>query len=144
VRRESIPAPLRLSLSGPTAVHDAVVAASTFAERAGLAGASASRLAIVVEELAMNLYDHGGLGADDAFDLELSSSRAEVRLVLIAPGPEFDPRQSISREFSSSRGGGAGLDLVRTWSRLLEHDYVEGRNRLALALPIATASGTAD
>jgi anti-sigma regulatory factor (Ser/Thr protein kinase) len=135
-RRESIPGPLRLSLSGPTAVHDAVVAANTFAERVGLADAYASRLVIVVEELAMNLYDHGGLGVDDAFDLELSSSRAEVRLVLIAPGPEFDPRQSIFREFSSSRGAGAGLNLVLAWSRLIEHNYVEGRNRLALALPI--------
>ena len=119
------------------AVHDAVVAARAFAERAGIDHAAGPRLAIVVEELVTNLYDHGGLRADDAFDLELSSNGAEVRFALSAPGPEFDPWLPVFGRKPSSTGAGAGLELVKAWSSLLEHDYANGRNRLALTLPIS-------
>jgi anti-sigma regulatory factor (Ser/Thr protein kinase) len=134
--RESIPAPLRLRLSEPKAVHDAVVAAGSFAKRAGIDGATASRLAIVVEELVINLYDHGGLRADDAFELELSSNGTEVRFALSAPGPEFDPWRPASGRNLGSSGAGAGVKLVKAWSSHLEHDYADGQNRLALTLPI--------
>jgi len=134
--RESIPAPLRLRLSGSTAVHDAVVAAGSFAGRAGIDDATAPRLAIVVEELVINLYDHGGLRADDTFELELSSNGKEVTFALSAPGPKFDPWLPSSGHETRSMGAGAGLNLVKAWSSHLEHDYAGGQNRLALTLPI--------
>jgi anti-sigma regulatory factor (Ser/Thr protein kinase) len=136
VARESIPAPLRLGLSGPSAVHDAVGAARSFAHRAGLDDLAASRLAIVVEELAINLYDHGGLGPADLFELELSSDGSELSLSLVAPGPDFDPTLWVARSASRSTGAGAGLNLVKAWSGRLEHEYAGGYNRLALTLPI--------
>jgi len=135
--RESIPAPLRLSLSGPAAVHDAVVAACAFAKCAGVDDANAARLAIVVEELAINLYDHGNLSSDDAFECELSSNGTDLRFVLRAPGPEFDPWLPVSQREPKSTGAGAGLKLVKAWSSGFEHDYTDGQNRLALTMPIS-------
>jgi serine/threonine-protein kinase RsbW len=134
--RESIPAPLRLKLSGPAAVHYAVVAARAFAQRAGIDGANAPRLAIVVEELVTNLFDHGGLDVGDTFDLELSSTGKEVRFALSARGPEFDPWVSVARREPNTKGAGTGLKLVKAWSSRLEHEYADGRNRLALTLPV--------
>jgi len=83
--RESIPVPLQLRLSGPTAVHDATAAARDFAEAGGLDEADASRLAVVVEELVTNLYDHGGLGEEDEFFVELSLTEVDLRLVIGIP-----------------------------------------------------------
>jgi anti-sigma regulatory factor (Ser/Thr protein kinase) len=134
--RESIPAPLRLRLSGPTAVHDAVVAAGDFAKRAGLDGANSSRLAIVVEELVINLYDHGDLQPDDGFELALSSDGTELRFALTARGQEFDPWAPVPQRQSSAAGAGAGLKLAKAWSSRFEHEYAGGHNRLALTLPI--------
>jgi anti-sigma regulatory factor (Ser/Thr protein kinase) len=136
--RESNPTPLRLSLSGPSAVHDAVVAASYFAECAGVDNASAPRLAIIVEELVTNLYDHGNLGNEDAFEIELSSDGKELKLLLIAPGPKFNPWLPRLPTHPSPSGAGAGLKLVKAWSSRLEHEHSDGANRLALTLPISS------
>ena len=135
-RRDSIPAPLQLSLSGLTAVHDAVAAARAFADTAVIDPAAGSRLAVLIEELVTNLYDHGGLASDQAFGLELACANGQVTLILLAPGPEFDPRGPSPRR-TSSAGAGAGLKLVKAWSRRLEHAYVDGHNRLFLTLPVS-------
>ena len=132
--RDSIPDPLHLRLSGSTAAHDAVAAARSFSQSAKLDEASASRLAIIVEELVLNLYDHGGLETGDPFEMELAATRVEVRLALTSPGPEFDPTQSISE--GSATGAGVGLKLVKTWGRHLKHEYSDGQNRLELMLPM--------
>ena len=99
--------------------------------------ASATRFAVVVEELVTNLYDHGGLTSGDLFELEMSPSAKEVRLVLIAPGKEFDPTAAPPRVTTSSKGAGAGLKLVRAWSQRIDYHYVDGRNRIELSLPRA-------
>jgi serine/threonine-protein kinase RsbW len=136
--RESNQGPLRLSFSGPTAVHDATLAARDFAVSARIDEADQSRLAIVVEELVTNLYDHGGLNADDVFEIELSSSAMTVSFVLVAPGTAFDSGLHILRPEAFSRGGGAGLKLVQAWSRHIDHHYANGKNRLAVVLPFSS------
>src|SRR5437868_13493227 len=78
--RESSQKPLTLALSGPAAVHDSVAAAHAFADAAGFAHATRSRLAIVVEELVTNLYDHGELAPDEAFELDSSATAGVMRL----------------------------------------------------------------
>jgi anti-sigma regulatory factor (Ser/Thr protein kinase) len=126
-----------LSLRGPSAVAGAIAAARAFGERAGFADAQLARLAILVEELVINLYDHGELGLDGVLDLEMASVGRDVKLILIAPGREFDPRAKRSRVGNHSQGAGAGLKLVSAWSSRIDHRYVEGRNRLELLVPIA-------
>lgn len=127
--------PVRLGLSGPTAVHEATLAARNFARSARLSEADAARLAIVVEELVANLYDHGGLGVDDAFEIELSATATDIKVVLIDPGTPFDPGlASLDRDFPT-RGGGAGLKLVRAWAIRTDYRSIDGLNRLAVSLP---------
>jgi len=133
--RESIPVPLQLRLSGPTAVHDATAAARDFAEAGGLDEADASRLAVVVEELVTNLYDHGGLGEEDEFFVELSLTEVDLRLVITDPGQPFDPGGADNGDLPQ-RGGGAGLKLVRAWASQIRYQSAKGRNQLVVHLPV--------
>jgi anti-sigma regulatory factor (Ser/Thr protein kinase) len=136
--RESIPDPLRLKLSGEGAVSIAVSSARVFASAAILDRASSARLAIVVEELVLNLYDHGELAADEFFELELQRIPDALRVSLIAPGPKFDPRVETRTSTPRSAGASAGLKLIREWSQSIEHDYVDGRNRVVTTLAVST------
>lgn len=133
--RESIPEPLRLAISGPSAIHDATKAARDFAEDAGIQGVDLSRLAIVVEELVTNLYDHGGLEADDEFEIEFSASDAEMNLIITDHGSAFDPNALPRTSAVPSRGGGAGLRLLKDWATRTEYQTSASQNRLAVVLP---------
>ncbi|HEX4801112.1 MAG TPA: ATP-binding protein [Sphingomicrobium sp.] len=116
-------------------MHEATLAARNFAEAIALAEVDASRLAIVVEELVTNLYDHGGLGDDAMFTIDLSATDAEVVMILTDPGKPFDPASAKVDAPTRSRGGGAGLKLLRAWASYTHYQTVEGRNRLRLSLP---------
>ena len=137
--RESNPVNLRVSLVGPGALHDAVAGARSFAERAGIDGPEASRLAIVVEELVTNLYDHGGLTNDDEFSIELVLNRVDVSVTVTDPGRPFDARRVGDDAELPERGGGAGLRLVRSWASTIDYRRIDGRNRLVVWLPLAGA-----
>jgi serine/threonine-protein kinase RsbW len=135
--RESNPVNLRVRLAGPGAIHDALVAAHSFAERAALDDADASRLAIVVEELVTNLFDHGGLTGEDEFEVEFVLNSADVIVTITDPGTAFDARRIEDDARLPDRGGGAGLRLVRSWASTIDYRRVDGRNRLVVWLPLA-------
>ena len=116
-------------------MHEATLAARDFAEAAALAEADASRLAIVVEELVTNLYDHGGLADDAMFTIDLSATDVEVVMILTDPGKPFDPASAKVDAPTRSRGGGAGLKLLRAWASYTHYQTEDGRNRLRLGLP---------
>jgi serine/threonine-protein kinase RsbW len=132
---ESIHDPVRLRLSGPSAVNEATRAARGFARSANIDDADAARLAIVVEELVTNLYDHGGLTADDFFEIELSATDTTISLVLIDFGKAFDPNLATVDRAIPERGGGAGLKLVRAWASRAEYQATGSQNRLTVLLP---------
>lgn len=134
-RRESNPGEVRLYLSGPSAIHDAVRAARDFAVRAALDPPDGSRLAILVEELVANLYDHGRLAADDVVELALDPAADGVSLTLVDPGKPFDPGLAALDTPIPRRGGGAGLRLLRSWAGRIDYRSAEGRNRLTLLIP---------
>jgi len=133
---ESIPATLRLSLTGPQAVHAATSCARDFAALQEIDSAAAARLAIAVEELVTNLYEHGGLGADDAIELSLSRSADAVSLTITDQGMPFDPRSAEQSPAVPERGGGAGLALVRAWASESDYEVGEKGNRLTISLPL--------
>ena len=132
---ESIHDPLRRSLSGPAAIHEAVAASRSFAATFEIPEADAARLAIIVEELVTNLYDHGGLGPDDTFEIELSATAIDIRLVLLDSGKPFHPLAAARDRKTPARGGGAGLKLVRAWATSADYRSIDGVNRLAVSLP---------
>ena len=123
-------------------MHQANLAARNFGDRAGIDEGDRSRLAIVVEELVTNLFDHGGLTDEDVFEIELSAADAHIRLVLIDPGRAFDPRLVPDDDAIPSRGGGDGLKLVRTWASEIDYQIVGPHNRLAVALPVGCVGMT--
>ena len=135
--RDSIPEPLRRTFSGTNAVHAATEAARRFAGGVDLGATEASHLAIVVEELVTNYYEHSGAGADDTIALELSRRDQELVLTLIYSGPPFDPRSAPIDGTVPARGGGAGLKLVRSWASGIDYHQTGGLNRLTVRLPLS-------
>ena len=133
--RESIPAPLQVSVFGTTAVHDATAVAREYAESGGVTDEDVSRLAIVIEELVTNLYDHAEVGPDDEVAIELSLSEVDLRLVLTDSRRPFDPGSADNGDLPE-RGGGAGLKLVRAWASQIRYESENGFNRLVLHLPV--------
>lgn len=116
-------------------MHEAILAARNFAKMAKITKSDSVRLAIVVEELVTNLYDHGGLSPEDVFQLELSATRTDIRVVLIDPGKAFDPDLRRLDDTTPERGGGAGLRLVQAWTISTDYQSADGHNRLDLLLP---------
>ena len=120
---------------GPNAVREGVAAARAFAATRALAG-DAEVLAIIVEELLFNLLDHGDAAAGDPITLGITCSPDGIRLVLESGGTPFDPREARTDRPLADRGGGAGLALVRAWSRIEASESAGGRNRLQLLIPL--------
>lgn len=135
--RDSIPAALRGTFSGANAVHEATEAARRFAAGVGLDATEVLHLAIVVEELVTNYYEHSGASADDTIALELSRQDEELVLTLVDTGPPFDPRSAPMDGTVPARGGGAGLKLVRSWASGIDYHQTGGLNRLTVRLPLS-------
>ncbi len=113
----------------------ALAAVRHFAARCGLPPDAASRLAIVVEELVANIVEHGAAEGTE-ISLAVSLRGPEIALTVRDQGDFFDPRRARLPAVMPARGGGVGLALVREWSRIEEYRRTDGRNRLALAIPI--------
>jgi serine/threonine-protein kinase RsbW len=104
-------------------------------------GEAAARLAIVVEELVANIFDHGGLKPDECVEMSLSRLGREVSLTLEDRGNAFDPRQPPLPNVETA-GAGAGLGLINAWTRILSYESAGEVNRLELIIPLdATPSG---
>lgn len=137
--RDSKSASVTIRCKGETALRESVEAARLFGIDTGLAAADAARLAIVVEELVVNLVDHGGMDPADAIELGLSRGPdGVIALVLIDEGAVFDPRTSDADAAIPERGGGAGLNLVRAWATIVDYRSEGGRNRTEVSIPPAS------
>lgn len=126
---------------GPNAVATALAAAGEFCERTGIGGCPA--LAVIVEELVVNLVEHDGGSADDRIELQLAHDGDRIRLTLSDGGAPFDPRLAEQADLPPDRGGGAGLALVRAWSRIELYTRIGGRNHLQLLIPLDEAGDEA-
>ena len=51
-------------------------------------------------------------------------------------GLPFDPRDAVFEGPNLERGGGAGLELIRAWSRIADYTRRAGRNRLFVEMPL--------
>ena len=115
----------------------ALAAVRSFVARAGLDRDPAERLAIVVEEWVANVVEHGGPPGESRIGLRLASAGGVVRITVTDLGQAFDPRCAVLEAPNLERGGGAGLELMRAWSRVSAYGRRAGRNRLVLELPLA-------
>ncbi|MDZ4374753.1 MAG: ATP-binding protein [Phenylobacterium sp.] len=105
-----------------------------FAARAALADQAADRLAIVVEEWIANVVEHGAPAAGSRIGLSLGREDAHIRVSLSDAGLPFDLRDVRFEGPNLERGGGVGLELIRTWCRVAGYGRRGGRNRLELEL----------
>lgn len=127
------------TLRGGNAVTDASVAARTFGEAQWLADDELARLSIIIEEIIANLYEHGGVTADQEIRMALESEPGAIRITLLDPGAPFDPRSAPTPSQRPERGGGAGIDIVRAWAQMVDYQVTPEGNRLELLLPVGTA-----
>ncbi len=112
-------------------------AARRFASDRCLAPAQAARLAILVEELVINAREHGGVAEDQPIHLTLADGPEGLVVTLTDPGTPHDPRSHVAADMVPERGGGAGLDLVRQWTDILDYRRTAGRNELTFRLRAA-------
>ena len=122
-------------VSGAHAVTAASDAARAFGEMQWLSEDEVARLCIIIEELVANLYDHGGVSRDDEITLTLASEPTGLVIALTDPGKPFDPRQPRRKSDPSDRGGGAGIDIIRSWALITSYEVTDAGNRLELFLP---------
>lgn len=94
------------------------------------------RLAVVVEEWVSNLIEHADLPPGARVGLSLAMGNGVVKVRITDPGAPFDPRLATFEGPNPERGGGAGLALLRAWSRIEGYERRDSRNRLRLALEI--------
>jgi len=136
--RESQSDRQRIEVAGPTALGDAVAATRRYAIEQGLADRDQARLCIIVEELVTNLCEHGICEVEREITLELQRQASIVALVIEDNGAPFDPRATSAPAGIPARGGGAGLNLVKSWSDIVGYGSANGRNRLLLNLPLVS------
>lgn len=121
---------------GPNMVGEALALAETIADPAR--PGTAARVAVVVEELVMNLLDHTQIDRSATLSIGFEPVATGVRVVLIDDAAPFDPRAArpIGDLPNEERGGGGGLELVRAWSRIVRYTRIAGRNELELIVHV--------
>ena len=136
--RESNSDGISLTVRGGDAVSEASRAARAFGEAQWLTEDELARLCIIIEELLANLYDHGGVTAEQTVELRLESEPGGIRIIIVDPGTAFDPRGAPKPSERPERGGGAGIDIVQAWAEFVSYETTIGGNRMELLLPVGT------
>lgn len=127
---------MKCQLQGSKAVSQALGAARAFGEAQLLTEDTCARFCIVIEELVANLYEHGGLTNEDKVELSLGREPDGIRITIADPGKPFDPRSATPKPERPERGGGVGIDIVRSWTQFVDYAVTLEGNRLELVLPI--------
>lgn len=119
------------------AVARLIGVARAFAAEARLPPNAADSLALIVEEWAANVVEHSGAAPTSLIVLRLERMGGAVRIAFSDAGVAFDPRTVEERGLNLERGGGAGIAMIRFWSRIADYRRRGGRNRLMLVLEVA-------
>lgn len=120
------------------ALRPVLVDVHEFAGRAALDAAMTRRLAIVAEELLINLLEHAIPTADSgeiACSLKLEWREDTLFLALEDDSVRFDPRRVTLLELpNADRGGGVGLALVKAFATIDDYVSADGINCLTLRM----------
>ena len=81
--------------------------------------------------------EHGGPQGGARIVLRLSLEGGLVRVAVSDAGRPFDPRNAAFDQPNAERGGGAGLAMIASLSRIATYVRRAGRNRLVLEMPLA-------
>jgi anti-sigma regulatory factor (Ser/Thr protein kinase) len=106
-----------------------------FAAAQALDATTKRRLAIIVEELLVNVIDHAMHDRDIALGLQLRHGQDGLVITIDDDSVAFDPRSVAPPELpNADHGGGVGLAIVKAWADIVSYDSEDGRNRLVLRL----------
>jgi serine/threonine-protein kinase RsbW len=134
-RRNSNPLSCLLDENGPESIHRAVTLAQEYSAQHAPAHMPSARLAILIEELVTNLYDHGAVGEGFSGELVLDDRGDGLLVTLRDSGAPFDPRQAAELDMpNTERGGGVGLAMIRAWADVLDYRREGAMNRLDLRM----------
>ena len=108
------------------------------AEQAGLPQEAAERLELIVEELVLNIANHGYHGNAGPVAMELCQDGPGIRVRLMDQAPPFDPDAQASPDCSlplSERPlGGLGIMLVKNMSDDMRYHRDGNRNILDISV----------
>jgi len=119
--------------AGPRAVSEALAAVREFFKVGQCDADGRAHLAIIVEELVLNIVEHGLPPANDPIEIIFTHTDQGTRLEIADGGTFFDPRDAEPpSDLPPERGGGAGIALVLAWAEILSYARRDGRNHMAL------------
>jgi len=112
----------------------------------GVPQAECDRLAICLEEVLMNIIDHGGptaLSEPVRLQFQVEGNQA-ARLTVSDAGEAFDPLSwslaTAPRTLDEARPDGMGLRMIRQCSHALDYRREAGRNHLTFGTHWSTDS----
>ncbi len=96
----------------------------------GISRDTASLVRLLVMELGANLVEHGGLGEEDSFWLQVRVDGSVCQLVLVDNGAEWDLEEALSRELGEAHmdDRGRGLAITNAISDRIERYRVDDEN----------------
>jgi CheY-like chemotaxis protein/anti-sigma regulatory factor (Ser/Thr protein kinase) len=96
----------------------------------GISADTAAMVRLLVMELGANLVDHGGLGEDDSFWLQLRIDGRVCQLVIRDEGTEWDLDAALHRELDEAYMGerGRGLAITNAIADRIERYRVQTQN----------------
>lgn len=113
-----------------------------FCKSAGLSRETQHAIDLSLTEWLTNVISYGlDPGTGQTIDVRMSWNGAEVEIEVIDPGRPFDPVQHADVDTSvpleEKPIGGLGIHLMRKMMDRINHDRVDGRNRLVMTKAVA-------
>lgn len=92
---------------------------------------------LILEEMALNVINYGGVEGDDPIDIVLKTEDDTVTIEIRDVGQPFDPIKDaptpdLSLALEDRPIGGLGLYLVRTMVDEMHYEWHDGHNHLTL------------
>jgi anti-sigma regulatory factor (Ser/Thr protein kinase) len=109
-----------------------------FLERHGAARPAIFKVQLALEEMILNLINHGTGSATGRIDVGVEVGPERIVVVIEDDGDPFDirsaPEFDTSRPLDERRAGGMGIQLMRGMMDEIHYERVQSRNRLRLVI----------
>src|SRR5262245_39419262 len=96
------------------------------------------KVRLVLEELVLNLIEHGTGSKNDRIEIRIELEGGRVVLVLEDDGDPFDPRSApafdSARPLEERGPRGMGIQLVRSVAEDIAYERIDSRNRLQVVI----------
>jgi anti-sigma regulatory factor (Ser/Thr protein kinase) len=124
-------------LPKPAAISELTDSIMAFLNAQQVDARAIHRVALIVEEILINLGSHGNC-RDRPAHITVTVGPAEVEGEIVDSGSRFDPRKAAAPNLDLApedrAAGGLGLFFVRQFSCKLEHEYRNGENHTMFAV----------